>query len=116
MGQSSPLSLIIACRSNVTSLSVTFGGNIVSSVLDEVPVSLVINGTKKLARTFEVAQDFKAVGLWTGGVSIPTVKALIGARELKLTGAQFFSKKVTAAFDVRGLEQAIKLLRKNCDW
>ncbi|MEM7428750.1 MAG: type VI secretion system-associated protein TagO [Pseudomonadota bacterium] len=116
IGQQAWLELVVSCEINTTSLSVSFGGNIVASVLDSFKVTLKVDSQTEKRVNFAVSKDFKAVGLWKGASSIPVIKGLFSGTEVQITGAPFFSRTVTASFPITGLEAAIKPLRSECGW
>ena len=116
IGQQTWMELIIACRANTTSLSVRFGGNIVASVVDSFQVTLKIDDQPATGLSFGVSEDFKSVGLWSGGQSIPVIKSLFSGAKVQITDAPFFSRSVTATFPVAGLQSAVEPLRRMCSW
>ncbi len=116
IGQQDWLELVVSCEINTTSLAVSFGGNIVASVLDRFKINLKIDDKPGQTATFAVSKNFKSVGLWRGADAIPVIKSLFAGSEVKITGAPFFSRAVTAAFPIGGLETAIQPLRKDCSW
>lgn len=116
IGQQAPLELIATCEENTTSLSVRFGGNIVASVLSKFDIGLAVDDKPATTANFSVSRDFKSIGIWKGSDSIPVLRTLFVGQELKLTGAPFFSEKVTATFPIEGLETAIVPLREACSW
>ena len=116
IGQQAPLELIATCEENTTSLSIRFGGNIVASVLNRFDIELSVDAKPPKTVAFSVSRDYKSVGIWKGSDSIPVLRTLFVGQELKLTGAPFFSEKVTAVFPIEGLENAIVPLREACSW
>ena len=116
IGQEASLELIAMCEENTTSLSVRFGGNIVASVLNRFDIKLAVDDKPESSATFAVSRDFKSIGIWKGADAIPVLRTLFVGQELKLTGAPFFSEKVTATFPIEGLETAIVPLREACSW
>ena len=110
------MDVVVKCEINTTSLAVTFGGNIVASVLDSFKIMLKVDGRPASPTTFTVSKDFKAVGLWKGATAIPVLKTLLAGKTLQVTGAPFFSRAVTATFPIGGLDGAIKPLRESCGW
>ncbi len=116
IGQQAWMELVVKCEIDTTSLAVTFGGNIVASVLDKFKITMQVDGNPAKATTFTVSKDFKAVGLWKGATAIPVIKTLLAGQNLQVTGAPFFSRAVTATFPIAGLDAAIKPLRESCGW
>ncbi len=116
VGRKSRLSLQIACKDNTTSLELRFGGNIVASALDSARLRFSVDGGPAESYLFSVANDFKAVGLWSGEEAIPVIKSLLGARSLTVEGAPYFSRPVKAGFRIEGLSSTIRTVRGSCNW
>lgn len=116
VGHKSRLSLQIACRNNTTSLELRFGGNIVASALDSAQLRFIVDDRPAASYQFSVANDFKAVGLWSGEEAIPVIKSLMGASSLTVEGAPYFSRPVKAGFRIDGLDATIRAVRGSCNW
>jgi len=67
-------------------------------------------------REFEASTDNSALGLWSGRKSIPFIKSMLAGKEMIFRFTPFGSSPVTARFEIDGLDEAIKPLRKECGW
>jgi type VI secretion system protein VasI len=108
--------LAIACRENTTSLWMTFAGSFMSSDAGDGTVTYRIDSEASKKRQFRESNDNSALGLWNGGSSIPFIKGMIGKDKLVVRATPFSESSVTATYDIRGLDEAIKPLRAACNW
>jgi type VI secretion system protein VasI len=68
------------------------------------------------SKRFTESTNNRALGLWNGSEAIPFIKKLVGADTLLVRFTPYNDNKITAKFDISGLEKAIKPLRRNCNW
>ncbi len=73
------------------------------------------DGSIKL-KSFNSAKGGDAIGLFNGKSSIPFVKSMFGKDKLVVQFSSYKSAKIEYEFPITGLEEAIKLLRKACNW
>lgn len=67
-------------------------------------------------RSMEESSDNKALGLWSGGRSIPFIKSLFGGETIFMRASPFNESPVEMTFNISGLEEAIEPLREACGW
>jgi type VI secretion system protein VasI len=115
-GQRSDLELWIACRENVTSAFIVFGGHFMSDLEGRGRVTYRIDSAKAQKQGFTESSDHKALGLWNGGTSIPWVKAMFGGNRMYVEATPFSESAVSDFMPIAGLEEAIKPLRESCAW
>jgi len=66
-------------------------------------------------KPFTESTDHKALGL-SGASSIAFIKEMFGAQRLFIRATPFNESAVTGEFNISGLDDAIKPLRKACGW
>jgi len=115
-GREEQMTLTIACRENTTSLWVYFGGNFMSDNQGRGRVTYRIDSHTAQTKSFGESNNNMALGLWTGGASIPFVKSLFDGERLYLQATPFSDSVVSDFFSIGGLEKAIKPLREACNW
>ncbi len=106
----------IACRENTTSLWVTFGGCFMADNGSRGRVTYRLDQDKAKRRNFRESNDNSALGLWRGGSSIRFIKGMLGHKTLLIRATPFSESTVTAEYDIAGIDEAIKPLRKACRW
>ena len=108
--------LMIRCKENTTSAYFIFGGCFMSDTRGGNRVTYRIDAMKARTKRFGISNDNKALGLWSGGSSIPFVKSLLGRSKLIVRATPFSDSTVSAEYNISGLETAIQPLRKACHW
>lgn len=112
-----PVRLVARCLENTTSLIIaTQSCHLTSGHGGYGRVEYRIDDRKAKERSLTDSTDNRALGLWSGGRSIPVLKELIGSERLLLRFTPYNQSPVTARFDTAGLENAIKPLREACGW
>lgn len=112
-----PVQLRIRCIANITSVALETGCNMASgpsSSDGDVSVQLD-SGTARMAR-MTAGADGRSLGLWSGTASIPFVRDLIGKSALTVRMTPYLEETVSAVFDLRGIDEAIKPARAACGW
>lgn len=111
------ITLALRCMENKTALFFDTGCHMTSSdYTDYGDVTLRIDDTPAKTVGMEASTNNRALGLWSGGRSIPVIKQMIGAERLIVRMTPFSESPFTATFDIRGLEQEIGPLREACSW
>ena len=105
--------LWIMCRENTTSFFVSYPFFITT---DKAYVTYRYDKDRAASRNMNMSTDYKAFGLWSGGSSIPFVKRMFAKRRLLIRVTPHGESAVTSEFDISGLSEAIKPLRKACKW
>ncbi|MDP2495878.1 type VI secretion system-associated protein TagO [Shimia thalassica] len=114
-GNANRITLMVRCLENTTSIFF-YGDCHFADHNGYDKVEYRIDDNPAGSRRFDSSTDSKALGLWNGGSSIPFVKKLIGADELLLRATPFSESPITMKFNIVGLDEAIKPLRKECGW
>lgn len=109
-------SIHMACRENTTSLWINFGNCFMSSIQGRGRVTYRLDSDKAKTHRFRESNDNMALGLWNGGSAIPFIKQMIGHDRLVVRATPFSDSTVTAEYEIAGLQEAIKPLRKACSW
>jgi type VI secretion system protein VasI len=104
------IALVVRCHEKKTALFFSTGCHMTSSEYNDYG--------KVEYRSFngEASTDHKALGLWSGGKSIPVIKQMIGGTKLVARMTPYSESPFTATFDITGLEDAAKSVRKECGW
>lgn len=114
--QPAPATLILRCMENTTTLYIATQCHLASGHGGYGRVEYRVDTRKAKTRSFDASTDNAALGLWNGGRSIPMIKELIGAEKLLTRFTPYGESPVTASFNLNGLDEAIKPLRKSCHW
>jgi type VI secretion system protein VasI len=115
-GQLERGTLIIRCMENRTSLYTIWGGHFMSDNGNSGRVEYRVDAKKASRVSMWESTDNKALGLWTGGQSIPFIRRLLGAEQLYIRATPFSDSSVEMSFNVTGLEKEIEPLREACNW
>lgn len=115
-GGSKESTIFIACRENTTSIYVSFADHFMSDNAGGGEVTYRIDKKEAAKKSFRESSDNSVLGLWSGASAIPFIKGLVGGETLLLRAIPFSESAVTATFDIRGLENALKPLRTACKW
>ena len=115
-GQFKRGTLIIRCKENTTSLYTIWGGHFMSDNRNGGRVDYRVDAKKASTVSMKNSTDHQALGLWSGGQSIPFIKKLVGAERLYIRATPFSQSAVEMSFNITGLEKAIEPLREACGW
>lgn len=112
-GRSSYPALIMACRENKTSLYIAW-----NTFIDTRARQVLYRLDKEPAHhiNMPVSTDHKSTGLWNGVSSIPFIKKMLDSEKLLVRVTPYGENPITAKYDLKGLENAIKPLKKSCNW
>lgn len=111
------ISLVLRCMENKTTLYFSTGCHMTASDYSSYgDITYRLDDQK--ARTVAGAEstDNKALGLWSGGKSVPVIKQMIGKSRMVVRMTPYGESPFTATFDIAGLEAAVKPLREACKW
>lgn len=108
--------LYIRCQEKTTALYFVYADNFLSSIQGYGQVTYRVDDKPSAKKNMTESTDNKALGLWSGGASIPFVKSMFGGENLVVRITPFNESPVTAQFQISGLEDAIKPLRAACGW
>lgn len=111
------IDLVIRCMEKTTSVYFATGCHMASSEYDRYgDIEYRLDSEKTRTVSADASTDNKALGLWSGGKSIPIIKQLISKSQMTVRMTPFSENSFTASFNIAGLEEAIKPLRKACGW
>ena len=109
------ITLVFRCFENTTALIINTDDYMSNNYTNNV-VEYRLDADKAQKKKFTVSNSGTALGLWTGGSSIPFIKSMFGKESLVLRYTPYNDNIKTAEFNIAGLEEAIKPLRKACGW
>ncbi|MDP0928999.1 type VI secretion system-associated protein TagO [Paracoccus onubensis] len=115
-GPSQKASLWIRCLENTTAIFIDTSCHLASGFHGYGKVDIRIDEEDAFSRDFNASTDNRALGLWSGGQSIPIVKRLFGKDTLRMRFTPFNKSPVSAEFKISGLEEKIVSLRESCGW
>lgn len=115
-GASNSARLVIRCSENTTAMLIVTGCHLASGFGGYGQVEYRFDDKPAGKRNFDVSTDNRALGLWSGKRSIGVIKKMIGSEKALFRFTPYGESPVTARFTVSGLEEAIKPLRKECNW
>ena len=108
--------LYLRCSENTTSVYFILGDNFLADVEGYGDVTYRLDAQKPKTASMDASTDNKALGLWSGGYSIPFIKGIFGHSAMVVRITPFNQSPMTVTFPVSGLEGAIAPLRKACGW
>jgi len=109
-------SLVLRCMENTTSMYMKFNGNFMADHGSYGNVTMRIDDKKAFTRSMKESTDNMALGLWSGGRSIPVIKKLMKGDELIVRATPFNESSYTMTFNIKGLAEKVVPLRKACHW
>jgi len=115
-GDTTTPSLILRCMENTTSLFINPGGHFLSDIQGYGRVTYRIDDNQASAWNMTASTDNEVLGLWNGGKSIPQIKKLVQGESLLIRLTPYNESPLEFGFDLPGLGEAIKPLRKACNW
>nr|WP_176024860.1 type VI secretion system-associated protein TagO [Brucella pseudintermedia] len=111
------ISLSLMCRENKTSVVFDTGCHMTSSEYNDYgDIQYRIDQEK--ARTVSATEttNNRALGLWSGGKSIPFIKSILGKNKLLVRMTPYGENPFTATFDISGADEGVKAIRSACGW
>lgn len=108
--------LLLRCLRNTTSAYIDFDGLHMTDIQGYGQVTFRVDKRKAITRSTKVSTSNDSLGFWRGGNAIPFIKSLFGGETLLVQATPFNESRVTFSMDISGIEQAIRPLRKACNW
>lgn len=108
--------LIVRCLENTTAAYINFDGHHMADIQNYGRVTFRVDKQKAFTRSMDGSTDNRSLGLWGGGSAIPLIKKLIGGESLLIQATPYSESSMTFTMDISGLDEAIKPLRKACNW
>ena len=105
--------MLLRCRQGGMAVVFDFGAFVGGGA---VRIEYRIGSGAVLAGDVTVAPDHRRFGVWERDRAIGFIKALYGEPQLRLRVTPAAGEKLTAAFDLSGLEDAVAPLREACGW
>ncbi|WP_417862413.1 type VI secretion system-associated protein TagO [Vreelandella venusta] len=115
-GRSSRPSLILRCHENTTVMYMSFDEHHMADIQGYGRVTMRVDQQDAVTRDMLASTDHKALGLWSGGRSIPAIRSLLDADVLTVRVTPYSESPITVQFPIGGLEEAIVPLREACNW
>ncbi|MBC6442251.1 MAG: hypothetical protein GDA53_03840 [Rhodobacteraceae bacterium] len=104
----------IRCQENSTHMYFHFDGHFMSDHRHG-HITYRIDKEKARTRKFEESNNNKSLGLWSGS-GIGFLKSLFDHDKLFIRATPYNENVVETTFNITGLREAIKPLRKACNW
>ncbi|RYF35466.1 MAG: hypothetical protein EOO38_28875 [Cytophagaceae bacterium] len=79
-------------------------------------VTFRVDNQKAETKNFEESNDHEALGLWSGGSSIPWIKSLFGGDRMYVEATPYSESRISDFFPIAGLEESVTPLREACGW
>jgi type VI secretion system protein VasI len=115
--KSGPADLMLRCMEGKTSLIISPDCHVTSSEYSSYgDVDFRIDQEKSKTIAMTDSTDNRALGLWSGGKSIPIIRSLIGKNTLLVRFTPYAEGPQLLTFDISGLADAIKPLQEACNW
>ncbi len=112
----SPATLVLRCSENKTVIYINTTCHLASGTGGYGQVTYRFDDNSAETREFSDSTDNRALGLWSGGKSIPLINKMFGNSSALFRFTPYGDSPVTARFDISGLEEAITPLREACHW
>lgn len=111
------VSLVLRCMENKTVLYFNTGCHMASgSYTSYGDINYRIDSDKAQKVSGDASTDNRALGLWSGGRSIPVIKQMFGKSTLVARMTPYSESPFTATFNIAGLDESIAPLREACNW
>ena len=115
-GPPGPAVLHLRCMENTTVAYLWLNDLFLSDLQGYGVVDYRIDQRKASTMRTEGSTDNKALGLWAGNKSIPFIKEMLDGKSVAFRATPFNESPVEFAFDLTGLDVAVKPLREACAW
>lgn len=113
---SAPAVLNLRCMENTTAIIISFNDHFMSDHAGGGKVQYRLDDTPLATQSFRESNNNKALGLWSGGRSIPFIKKMFGHQQLIVRATPYNESSITVKFPIKGIEGAITDLREACGW
>ncbi|RVJ68177.1 hypothetical protein CN167_29370 [Sinorhizobium medicae] len=110
------IAMFLRCSESTTALMFVTDCHMASNFGSYGEIEYRLDKEKARKVSGDASTDNKALGLWSGGRSIPVIKQMMGKSEMIVRMTPYSQNPFTATFKVAGLEKAIEPLRKECGW
>lgn len=107
--------IYIVCREHRTDLYIILGGMFLADSGGFGQVTVRIDRNKARVLYFSASTDHQALGLWRGA-GVGFIKQMMNGKRVLFEVTPFNESAVTVEFEIDGLDNAIKPLRKACGW
>lgn len=106
----------IKCHQKTTTITFNAGEFFLVDDDDYGRVTYRLDKEKAKTKRMDVTSDNKALGLWSNSETIPFIKEMFGHDKIIVQITPYQETPATMEFTIKGLEEAIKPLRKACGW
>lgn len=114
--EAAPAVLYLRCMENTTAVLLTFNDHFMSDNAGGGRVEYRLDDDPMAKQSFRESNDNMALGLWSGGTSIPFIKKMLGHKQLIVRATPYNESSITVKFPISGIENEITELRKTCGW
>lgn len=115
--EDAPVALVLRCQENTTVAYFSTQCHMASGEYSTWGrVEWRVDDQKPIKSNMDQSTDNSALGLWSGGRSIPFIKRLLNGKHLVARMTPYGDNAITPEFNISGLENAINPLRKACHW
>ena len=115
-GEPKKASMMIRCMENTTAILISTECHVASGHGGYGRVEYRVDDKSAGKREFDASTDNSALGLWSGHKSIPFIKSMLDGKEMIFRFTPYGNSPLTVRFEIDGLDEAIKPLRKECGW
>ena len=115
-GSAQKIILQLRCMENTTAVLIYGNCHFASGFSGYGDVYLRIDSEKAFVTSMDASTDGQAIGLFSGGRSIPFAKRLMGKKSLIVRVTPYNQSPITVEFPLEGLSEAIEPLRASCNW
>ena len=111
------MALKVMCRDNVTSIAFETGCYMTSSEYRSYGyVTYRLDTANTRIAHMVAGPDNHSLGFWSGDAAIPFIRELLGKKRIEVKMTPYAEDPIAASFDLSGMEDAIKPVRKECGW
>jgi len=115
-GNAFPGGLIIRCMENTTAVVFRFNGRFMADIQGYGRIEYRLDDLQMARINTTESTDNKALGLWSGGRSIPFIKKMLAHDRMIIRATPFNESQITLTYNISGLGNAIAELRETCHW
>ncbi|MCE6949892.1 type VI secretion protein [Cereibacter sphaeroides] len=108
--------LLLRCSENTTAAFIHFGGAFMSDAGGFGEVEYRVDDRKMRMASMDASTSNEALGFFRGAEAIPFIKDLLGGKQSLVRATPFEERVGLVTFDITGIDERIKPLRKICGW
>jgi|GEM_PF-6555657 len=105
--------LFVRCSQNTTSLILGVDDY---TGIDDIQVQIRLDRQSAFVRLFGVSTDRENIGLWSGAQSIPIIRQMATAREIRFEYTLPGESPEVVTFDLSGFDAVVPRVASTCHW